>query len=311
MTFDFLSKVFSKRSQVPFIAIKPLTAEFKNRVLMLCRDSQNYSGWDELHKKMAYLHGRPVLTTNSSYVDAAQDTIDFLINCSDEDFLDFVELTFQTGMLSYDQVGVLNEFLLFEDLPYAVSEAVFQREDDTYRGSYRLVEFPQIIRRDDEFLHTNSTEPTLKLLAAPGFDSAEREFMQAHKHFRLGEYNECLTDCGSALESVLKIICERKRWSYSQADTAKRLLDNIFENIELGKFFKEPIMLIATLRNRVSSAHGAGSEKRIVSKHIAQFALNATASSILLLVEHCLDSQELRVQEGKTRSRSILPFVGN
>ena len=57
------------------------------------------------------------------------------------------------------------------------------------------------------------------------------------------------------------------------------------EKTRLESFFKQPMMLIATIRNRLSSVHGAGTEPRDVPKHVAQYTINATASAILLLVE--------------------------
>nr|WP_246311469.1 abortive infection family protein [Halomonas zhaodongensis] len=42
-------------------------------------------------------------------------------------------------------------------------------------------------------------------------------------------------------------------------------------------------MLIATLRNRLSSSHGAGAQAKVVPEHVATYAVNATASAILFL----------------------------
>ncbi len=44
-------------------------------------------------------------------------------------------------------------------------------------------------------------------------------------------------------------------------------------------------MLIAVLRNKWSSAHGSGVNAQPVPEHFARYALNATASAILLIVE--------------------------
>ena len=82
----------------------------------------------------------------------------------------------------------------------------------------------------------------------------------------------------------MKIICDRKKWPYKQTDTAETLLNIIFGKTGMESFFNQPIMLVATMRNRLSSAHGAGTQQRNVPEHRAQFAVNATASAILLLV---------------------------
>ena len=76
-----------------------------------------------------------------------------------------------------------------------------------------------------------------------------------------------------------------RKWSYGQNDTVEPLLNTILNKSNLDSFFKRPMMIIATIRNRLSSAHGAGTEERVVSKHVAHYVMNATASAILLLVE--------------------------
>jgi hypothetical protein len=53
--------------------------------------------------------------------------------------------------------------------------------------------------------------------------------------------------------------------------------------------FETPLLLIATLRNRISSAHGGGATPRQVERHIAQYAITATAAAIVLLV-HEIDT---------------------
>ena len=83
----------------------------------------------------------------------------------------------------------------------------------------------------------------------------------------------------------MKVICDRKKWPYKQTNTAETLLNIIFGKTGMESFFNQPIMLVATMRNRLSSAHGAGTEPRNVAKHLAQYTINATASAILLLVE--------------------------
>jgi hypothetical protein len=52
-------------------------------------------------------------------------------------------------------------------------------------------------------------------------------------------------------------------------------------------FFEQPLLIIATLRNRLGTAHGVGGQPREVPRHRAQFAINATATALLFLVEEC------------------------
>ena len=285
MDFSHIFGGYSRRYQDYRDAPTPLTNEFRYRIIKLCKDTFHRDFWQEVHTKLQYSHGRKVLAETSSDILSFQEdeTIEFLSQCGDEHFLDFTELILQYEAfweLEVDPsllIDAVNEFFKADHLPYSLTDFVHVQDSiDVY---------PQIIRRDSEVLHETAIQPALALLANPVFASANREFLDALKDDRDGDSGDCVAKCGSSLESVMKIICEQKGWSYEQNDTAATLLDNIFQEIDLDGFFKQPLMLVATIRNRLSSAHGAGAEQREVPDHVAQYAINATAAAILLLVE--------------------------
>ena len=303
LNFSQVFSVFSRREKAAATVSKPLTKEFRFRVFQLCADTfadsfYEFSPgfWVEMHRSLRYLHGRPSLTgerTDSERVDV----LTFLSQCSDEHFFDFIEFIFQSRSsqrLSYgiaeDQfVNDINEFLRIDDLPYSLTGFVHEEvpKENSLGGTFTVIEtvsYPQIIRRDSEALHQTAIQPTLTLLAAPTFKAANQEFLDALGHYRKGEYADCMAKCGSSFESVMKVICDRKKWPYKQIDTAETLLNIIFGKTGMESFFNQPIMLVATMRNRLSSAHGAGTQQRNVPEHRAQYAVNATASAILLLV---------------------------
>ena len=174
-------------------------------------------------------------------------------------------------------------------LPYHLTSFVYAQGAVTTSYSTpqsKTVEsYPQVIRRDSDILHETAIEPTLTLLSRPTFSSANEEFLDALKDFRDGDYRDCVVKCGSSLESVMKVICERKGWPYQQTDVAAKLLNEILPRTTLDTFFEQPIMLIATVRNRLGKAHGAGTQQKTVPRHVASYVINATASAILLLVE--------------------------
>ena len=286
MDFSHIFGVYSRRYQNSRDAPTPLSKEFRYRVIKLCEGTFDFDVWREVHTNLEYSYGRDISAKTSSdffSFNEKDDTIEFLAQCSDERFLDFTELVLQyesfceLGIAPSQLVDAINEFFKADDLPYSLIDFVRCRESiDLY---------PRVIRRDSEVLHETAIEPALNLLANPVFASANREFLAALKDYRNGESGDCVAKCGSSLESVMKVICEQEGWSYQQNDTAATLLDNIFQQIDLGGFFKEPIKLIATIRNRHGSAHGAGAGQREVPEHVAHYAINATASAILLLVE--------------------------
>ena len=63
-----------------------------------------------------------------------------------------------------------------------------------------------------------------------------------------------------------------------------RLLKTVINNSGLEKFFEQPLILVATMRNKLSTAHGAGGASRNVTKGKAEYALSATAAAMLLLL---------------------------
>ena len=213
----------------------------------------------------------------------------FIAGCTDEHFFDFIELVFQSELIwsVIDQqtghpiepnmlVTNINRCFEVDDLPYYLTSLTI--------GSSGVDAYPQIIRRENDLVHKTAIEPALELLSHPSFSSANDEFLDALKDFRRGEYRGCVVNCGSALESVLKIICDRKGWPYSQKDTLAPLLKTVLARTSLETYFEPSIMVIATIRNRLSKAHGAGTQQKAVSKHLATYVINASASAILLFV---------------------------
>lgn len=147
----------------------------------------------------------------------------------------------------------------------------------------RILEYPQIIRKDSEVVHRNAMEPALTLLNAPKFKHANEEFLKALEDHRKGDYRDCLTKCGSSFESVMKVLCTKNSITYNEKDTASALLKSLLGNGRLDQYWEQPLILIATLRNRLSSSHGAGVQPKVIPEHVATYAVNATASAILLL----------------------------
>jgi len=304
MRFRQLFDVFSRRQAQNPKPVAPLTPEFRNRVIMLCaetfgsgRDSYPNNFWDEIHDKLRYLVGRPQLTQDRYVNTRFDDTTTFLLQCTDAHMLDFIEFIFQTQNYWHQTedktvlITSLNHIFLADDLPYAITGFVWETRKQFFYGTERdaqvIVSYPKVIRRDDQVTHVWTIEPTLTLLKEEHFTSANKEFLEALEDYRKGNYGDCLTKCCSAFESTMKIICDRKKWT-PQNDQARGLLLTILQESGLEQnYFEQPLLNIATLRNKLSKAHGAGTQQRQVPQHVAKYAINATAAAILLLVEEC------------------------
>ena len=144
----------------------------------------------------------------------------------------------------------------------------------------------RLVRVDSLFIHQEAAVPALMLLTDPAFKTANDEFLESHKHFRHAEYSDCLTKCCTAFESTIKIICSLRHWTIDEKAPAKLLLDTYIRESKLpANYFEQPLMNLLTLRNKMGP-HGKGTTPVTVPEHFAKYALHATSSAILLLVDH-------------------------
>jgi hypothetical protein len=309
MKLSHIFDVFSKRNKdsETFILKVPIT--FRNKLLLYCRDlfsnsrsdwgRGDYTGefWDEIHKVLQYRHGR-IQLTNINYHSPRDDAIGFLLTCHDEEFLDFVEYIFKVNCLFHvtmDEnliVAEINELFVSENLGYDLTEMVKEEvvepvNEYPFFGKggkvIKVVSYPQVINKEDQVIHSTTIKPTLTLLSEPKYKTASQEYLEALEDYRKGDYGDCLTKCGSSFESVMKIICDNKKWQYKQTDTASTLLSIIINKTRLESYFEQPLSIIATLRNRLSKSHGAGIAPKEVTQNYARYALNSTAAAIIFL----------------------------
>ena len=299
----------------------------RTRILLLYRDTVTQSIgstdpdagllWEEVHNSLQYLHGRTVLSQrmrNRGLLTPGaiiEDMQYFLQECSTEDFLDFIELSFKGRYAprslgdSKPVIDAINEILRVDQAPYYLTDLVRVWEETTAslapgipaaRGVKveRIIAFPMIVKVEEDVVYREAVEPALTILGVDRYGAANSEFRNALEHYRNGKFRESLTDCASALESVLKVICSEKGWPYQQADTLGELLDNAVPRLGLEPVFKENFKILASIRNRFSSSHGGGTSAREPERSLAQYMITTTAATIVLIVASA---------ESKRRSR--------
>ena len=150
----------------------------------------------------------------------------------------------------------------------------------------------EIIRVDAEHVHVEAVKPALALLRNKNYAGAEQEFRSAFGHYRKGQTKEALSDALKSIESTMKIICDKRIWEYAPTDTAKNLIAICLNNGLIPAFWQSHFaglrtMLessVPTARNKTSS-HGQGVSIQTVPDHLAGYALNMTASTIVFLVK--------------------------
>jgi hypothetical protein len=220
--------------------------------------------------------------------------------CDAEQSLDFIE-----ACLCADHnpgpagVNAVNEIFLDEGIGYSLTPYTVSSIDNPSNplGRFGLypqeITYPQIIRRDSEFSHSELVDPAIHLLSGSRYGVANREFLQGLKHYRHGDFEACLNECLKTFESIMKIICDAKKWPYDAARaTAKPLIQTCIDNDLFPTFSESQLTAlrtllesgVPTLRNK-KAGHGAGSTPHNVPAELARYAINLTASTVLLLVE--------------------------
>ena len=318
---DHLKRIYSSFSQradsPPEQELPRIQERARTKVLLLYRDLVNgsiggpasYSDalmWPQVHNLLQHLHGRPVLSSElrgfSSFMadDQDQDLLFFLSHCQSAEFLDFIEQSFAVPNPPNDfgdsssVIEAINTIFIAEGLPYRLTDLTWV-ERAPYRNPLAAVgppiptprevrEYPKIVVVEEEVAFEEAVQPTLRALAARPFSVADSEFRQALQQYRKGEFGACLTSCGSSLESVVKVICDARRWSYNERAALGDLLDLVISELGLDAVYAEKFKLLATMRNRMSSSHGGGKSARVPQQHYAQYMVTTTAATIVFLV---------------------------
>ena len=150
----------------------------------------------------------------------------------------------------------------------------------------------QIIRIDSEFVHSEVVRPALLILNQKRYAGARQEFLRAHEHYRKGNTKEALNECLKSLESVMKSICDKRKWRYDKRATANTLIGICFENKLIPSFWETQFAALRTLlesgvptaRNR-HGGHGQGATPKPVPGYIAGYVLHMTAAAAVFLAE--------------------------
>ena len=150
----------------------------------------------------------------------------------------------------------------------------------------------EIVKLDSLLIHKEVMIPALTLLSESEFQGANSEFREAHRLYRSGDYELCLTECCKSFESVIKIIAAKRNWGVEENDTAARLVSAIFENELLPSHVSSGFSALRSLlesaippiRNK-TSGHGRGAIARVIPQYMASFQLAQTAAAIVFLVQ--------------------------
>jgi len=234
--------------------------------------------------------------------EAARMSDDPVINhfmlCNDLMALDWIEFVFQCFHYSGDDRWrqTVNEIFKQEHIGYELTPyvktivkgdkpmtpiALFSRASGY--GDRVEYQYPQIIKKDDDFTHAEIVQPCLNLLSDPKFKTANEEMLKAHQEYRHGNYADAITDCGAAFETVMKTICEAKGWPYEKARATCKDLVDVCRDKGLFPGFYAPFFIDAgTIRNKLGDAHGKGPTPEFTAtKEHFEHMVQITSANIL------------------------------
>ncbi len=246
-----------------------------------------------IHQVLASEYGVFKLDQNSSHVHEA--ILNFILRAETKHVLDAIEISFHAAkkigshqLKQAIEMSRPEETLLFIPVENALTELNDRFQEHGIGYQY---ETGQIIKINSQFVHKEITKSALDLLQDYSFAGAQTEFLNAHKRYRAQQYEDAIGDSLKAFESTLKIICSQKKWSYDEKDTAKQLVERVFEQGLIPDYLQSEFSSlrstlesgVPTIRNR-KSGHGRGNEPRHIPQYLARYVLHLTASTIVFLV---------------------------
>lgn len=219
-------------------------------------------------------------------------------------FLDAVELAFV--IIDKNRQDYIYEYDSGKLEPNEAIETLNHRFKENNLG-YEYCE-GEIIRIDRKFTHKEIVKPALNLLYEEEFTSANEEFLLAHRYYKEGysqddpsaDFKNAIINCNKAFESTMKIICENKSDlvpNYNCRHAANDLINDLIEAKIIPKHLENNFhgiknMLkglksslengLPVIRNKVG--HGQGTEEEWVSEEFVTYAINLTATNIVLLI---------------------------
>lgn len=182
-------------------------------------------------------------------LNAIKLAFDFIRECAD-------------GYLAWDQAQVTASrkvLLAIEEL-----NARFKQHGIGYEFSDN-----SFVRIDSQFVHGEIVKPSLNLLTYPDYSVAQEEFADAHGYHLEGNATAALNECNKSLESVLKVICAKRKWQHNPSDGFGKLLEKAIIRRSYSQALEYAFPALTNLlagvpkaRNELSG-HGRGNQEAV------------------------------------------------
>jgi AbiJ N-terminal domain 4 len=284
--------VFDRLDEGCRLQIKYLVQDFfeDNHIRPFC-DAHIWPGIQEglkrLHKTKS-LHQQALYETFGGHISPFGEVLGYLE--TEKDFhktMDTIEVVFR-------MIADIENLMNGSGYPFSVTpdqaidglNSIFSKNCIGYKFVGNM-----LIRIDNELLYNNITKEVMIFLSNPDYFNINEEYLQAHRHYRKGDYEDCIVNCNKAFESTMKVICQKRKYPYNQKDTASVLVDILVKNNFIPPMLQNQFTGIRktleagvpVIRNK-QGGHGKGAATIVVDENTASYALNLAGSAIKYLL---------------------------
>lgn len=121
----------------------------------------------------------------------------------------------------------------------------------------------------------------------PKFQSAYNELIKSCEFLEKGSNAEAISNAEKSYESVLKVICNIQKGNADKLtkEYIDKTLGSLPATMKKDGFREKVLMTLPFIRNNSSSDHGAGESPAIISRSLAQLAINLSAAMSTFLIE--------------------------
>lgn len=209
----------------------------------------------------------------------------YIEECNDADLLDFMDFVFANYVCSDELKRSCNGDNSFFDDSINELNRMLKRHNLGYEFCNG-----EIIKKTNTVAHETIIKPALQLLLDENFRGAEEEYLLAFDCYKEGNNKDAIANALKSFESVMKTICNKLGYSYTEKDGASRLIAILKSNSFFPLYLETQLNSvksilesgIPTMRNK-EAGHGQGEEIVNVSDEFVEFALNSAATNIILL----------------------------
>jgi len=299
MTYSRRKRLESAKAEVKVFRSEFFTKKLLSQAYQIIREMDELLGYDNVitPKLVTYLRKELGTLCLSKSRDTSQEFYGWFNNEYDEDELfalqlDVIELSCQLTLEHAKAIYSRDRYYSAEIVQQAyglVAEMNARMMEDSFGYQFNS---GQLIELNSQFVYEQVINPVLGLLSDKRFAGPNSEFREALEEFKLSKFDDCVADCGNALESTIKVIAAIKGWTdVKDNDPASKLIDAAFRNNLIPAYMQTQFTALrsviggaATVRNKEGS-HGTGAEPRVTDKHLAAYQLHQTAAAITFMVE--------------------------